>query len=86
MEAVETLGRGRQPNSLYFAVGEINGKLDQLIASLLPRFADLEQVDLDHETRLKSLEVWQARILGGGGVVLFIITSFEVFRVIFPKL
>ena len=77
---LDTLPRGRQPNGLYFTVGEINGKLDQMIASILPQFTLLRETDEGFEVRIGELEKWQARILGGGSVILFIITSFEVIR------
>lgn len=61
---------GRPSNSLHYAVGEISGKLDQLMALLLPQLSD-------HETRIASIEVTQARMIGGGAVIVFVITALE---------
>lgn len=62
--------RGRPSNSLHYAVGEISGKLDQLLVQLLPTLTD-------HETRIGNIEVRQARMLGGGAVIVFLITALE---------
>jgi hypothetical protein len=61
---------GRPSASLHFAVGEMSGKLDNLTALLVPQLAD-------HETRIGALEVWQGRLLGGGAVIVLIITALE---------
>jgi hypothetical protein len=66
----ENASAGRPSNSLHFAVGEISGKLDQLLVTLLPQLTD-------HETRISTVEVRQARMLGGGAVIVFIITALE---------
>lgn len=61
---------GRPSASLHFAVGEMSGKLDQLLLTLLPQLQALD-------TRVSSLETWQGRMLGGGAVIVFIITALE---------
>lgn len=61
---------GRPSTSLHFAVGEMSGKLDQLLLTLLPQLNDIN-------ARLSVVETWQGRMLGGGAVVIFIITALE---------
>lgn len=81
MTALQSSPPGRPSASLHFVVGEMNGKLDQLMASLLPQLQALREADKDHEDRIGKLEVWQARIIGGGGMVVFLISAWEVIRV-----
>lgn len=69
---------GRPSSSLHFVVGEMSGKLDQILLSLNPRLEALERSDTNHDQRITALEVWQGRALGGGGVILFLVTSWEV--------
>lgn len=80
-----TRGGGRPSSTLHYVVGEMNGKLDQLMATLIPQLSALRDTDSDHNRRIQKLEVWQARILGGGAVVLFLITSSEVIRYVILK-
>ena len=67
---------GRPSNSLHYAVGEISGKLDQVIAHLLPRFHSIEEVQASHHERLVGLETfrttWLARSSLLAGVFVFI--------------
>jgi hypothetical protein len=50
-----------------YQLGQIDGKLDQLIAQ-------------DFDGRIASLEQWKARAGGGGAVILFLITAWELLR------
>lgn len=78
---------GRPSNSLHYAVGEISGKLDQVIASLLPQLVELKAGHEALEVRVSQNEKVLARFMGGGAVVIFLITAFEVIRyVILPAL
>lgn len=72
--------RRRPPHSLHYALGEVSGKLDQLLVNLLPRLTNLEQADQMLEGRIDGIEKWQARLIGGGTVVVFLFTGFEVLR------
>lgn len=81
MTALQSSPPGRPSSSLHFVVGEMNGKLDQLMASLLPQLQALREADKSQDERIGRLEVWQARIIGGGGVVVFLISAWEVIRV-----
>lgn len=65
--------RGRQPNALYFKVGEMDGKLDQLLALVIPQLKDFD-------ARISNLEIWQGRLLGGFAVIVFLVGGVEVFR------
>ena len=69
--------RGRPSTSLHFAVGEINGKLDQLLSTLLPQITDLDG-------RVAVVESKVAWATGAGAVIIFLITAWEVIRVVFP--
>lgn len=74
--------RGRPSTSLHYAVGEINGKLDQLIASLIPQ---LNTIVANHdalEVRVGAVERRIAWAWGAGAVVVFAITAWETIRVI----
>lgn len=64
---------GRPSNSLHFIVGEMSGKLDQVLATLL---IDREEVK-DMQGRLTKVERWQMRMIGGGSVIVFLITAVE---------
>ncbi|WP_420381684.1 hypothetical protein [Novosphingobium sp.] len=64
----------------------MNGKLDQLMATLLPQLASLRETDHDHNNRIRKLEVWQGRTLGGGAVIVFLIVPFmEIVRYVILK-
>lgn len=80
-----TRGSGRPSASLHYVVGEMNGKLDQLMAAILPQLASLRETDHDHSQRIQKLEIWQGRMLGGGAVVLFFITSWETLKYVLLK-
>lgn len=78
--AVTSAAPGRPSSSLHYAVGEISGKLDQVIANLLPR---LNEIEANHSTltlRVDGLEKWQARIGGGIAVIVIILGAVEVIR------
>lgn len=72
--------QGRPSSSLHYAVGELSGKLDGILLRLEPRIGSLEAAGeaLDH--RVTDLEVWRGRAVGGGGVILFLFTTYEVWR------
>jgi hypothetical protein len=78
--SVATYPAGRPSSSLHFVVGEMSGKLDQIMASLLPQLQALREADTDHDNRIGALEVWQARLIGGGTLLVFLITSWEIVR------
>ncbi len=78
----ETSSRGRPSNSLHFVVGEMNGKLDQLLASILPQLQALREADSSLETRLVVVERNQWMQLGGAGILIFLVTGWEVIRYI----
>lgn len=73
-------GPGRPSSSLHFVVGEMNGKLDQLMASLMPQLASLVAADDALDVRVAALEVWQGRLLGGMALVVFLVSGWEVVR------
>jgi hypothetical protein len=58
----------------------MNGKLDQLMASLLPQLNALRAADDALDSRVTSLEVWQGRMMGGGAIIIFLVSAFEVIR------
>lgn len=74
---------GRPTNSLHYAVGEVSGKLDQIMALLLPRLSTIEANHAALEVRVGSNERTLARGIGGGAVVVFLITAYEVIRYVF---
>jgi hypothetical protein len=71
---------GRPSSSLHYAVGEINGKLDQLIASLLPQFQALTLADQNLDHRVSTLERGQWLVTGGGVLIVFLFSAYEVVR------
>lgn len=71
---------GRPSNTLHYAVGEISGKLDQVIAHLIPRLSDLETSHAALEVRVGANEKVLARFMGGGAVIVFLISAYEVIR------
>lgn len=73
---------GRPSSSLHFAVGEINGKMDQLIASILPQFTALREADQALDVRVTALEKGQWLVVGGGTLLVFIVSAWEIVRVI----
>jgi hypothetical protein len=81
----QALSVGRPSNSLHFIVGEMSGKLDQVLMALLDdrkaSAGKFEAVD----RRLEVLERWRWRIVGGGSVVVFLLGSVEVFRYVAGK-
>lgn len=64
---------GRPSSSLHFMVGEISGKLDAIIADVVPGQRALE-------ARLGGVErrVWY--VTGASGVVMFVLSSWEIIR------
>jgi hypothetical protein len=78
MNAVTT--GGRPSSSLHFAVGEISGKLDQLLVTFIPEIAQLKQADDALDSRVSIVELKLSRFAGGGLVVLFLIGSWEFVR------
>jgi hypothetical protein len=73
--------RGRPSTSLHFAVGEINGKIDQMIAQLLPQLQALRDADDSLGGRVTSLERGQWLVTGGGVIIVFLVTAWEIIRV-----
>ncbi len=63
---------GRPSSSLHFAVGEMSGKLDQIMATILPQIADLKAMDAALDNRLSTLErdkwVFLGVIAAGGAL------------------
>lgn len=74
---------GRPSTSLHFAVGEISGKLDQLIAALLPQFESLRAADGSLDLRVTALERGQWLVTGGGLIIVFIVSAWEIIRVVY---
>ena len=69
---------GRPSTSLHYAVGEISGKLDQVISSLIPLRGEVEGID----GRVAELEVWRGYINGSLAVISLIITSGLILEVL----
>lgn len=69
---------GRPSASLHFAVGELKGSVEAIRLELMPRLRDLESGHDKHDQRITDLEIWRGRAIGGGGVILFLVTSWEV--------
>jgi hypothetical protein len=70
---IETPSRGRPSSSLHFVVGEMNGKLDQLLTTILPQLTDMDK-------RVTSLEEWRWTSMGAIAIIVFVIGSIEVIR------
>jgi hypothetical protein len=70
--------QGRPSSSLHQAVGEVSGKLDVIMLTVMPQVRELD-------TRVTALESWQWRILGGGAVIGFIFTTYEVWHNVLPR-
>lgn len=77
--------QGRPSSSLHFAMGEVSGKLDQLMVAILPRLEALERADQHLETRIGSLEVWRGRSIGGAAVIVFLLTTWEGVRYVLHR-
>ena len=77
-----TSASGRPSNSLHYAVGEISGKLDQVIAQLVPQLASIETNHGVLSLRVDTLEKWQSRIMGAGGIIIIVLSSVEVIRLV----
>lgn len=82
MTALPTSPPGRPSSSLHFAVGELSGKLDQILGTILPQLAALQSADASLDLRLKSVEVWQARMMGGVVVITGLIGAWELIKFI----
>lgn len=80
MNALTEHPRGRPSSSLHFVVGEMNGKLDQLMASLLPQLQSLREADASLEARVIALERGKWLVVGGGSIVVFLIGAWEIVR------
>lgn len=55
--------RGRPPSNLTLLVGRIDGKLDQIIGTLVPQVSGLDD-------RVQSLEVFRGRVYGAVGTAV----------------
>lgn len=73
---------GRPSSSLHFVVGEINGKMDQLIASLLPQLITINANHEALEVRVDNLEGSIQYVKGGAALLVFIVTAWEIIRVL----
>lgn len=75
---------GRPSSSLHFAVGELSGKVDQILTTILPQLEAERKLreagDAGLDARVTDLEVWRWRAAGGGGVILFLVGSWEVWQ------
>jgi hypothetical protein len=71
---------GRPSSSLHFVVGEMNGKLDQLLTSILPQLNALRLVDEALDSRIYAVELRMSQFMGGGMVIIFLIGAWEFFR------
>lgn len=72
--------QGRPSASLHYAVGELSGKMDQLLLTLLPQLHELKANDEAIGLRVDGVEAKLQWLYGAGAVVVFIITSMEVIR------
>lgn len=77
---------GRPSTTLHYAVGEISGKLDQMMVLLLPRLTELEANHATLDERVGTVEIRLARMAGGGAVIVFLISAYEVIRYVIPHL
>lgn len=77
--ASSTSSPGRPSSSLHFVVGEMNGKLDQLLVTILPQLNQLRLTDEGLDNRLYSVEIKLSRYAGGGMVIIFLIGAWEFF-------
>lgn len=59
----------------------MNGKLDQLMASILPQIQSLQAADTALDIRVVSLERNQWMVIGGLTLIGFIVTAWEIIRV-----
>lgn len=76
---------GRPSNSLHFIVGEMSGKLDQVLMAILDDRKQTNKRFQDVDTRLEVLERWRYRIVGGGSVIIFLLGSVEAVRYVAGK-
>jgi hypothetical protein len=72
----QQLSVGRPSNSLHFVVGEMSGKLDQVLQTLLNDRARVDTL----EGRVGKLEVWRWKIVGGGSLIMVLLGSVEAWR------
>lgn len=63
---------------MVFALGRVDGKLDQLLVQIPSLKADITAIRNDFGNRLVRLEVWQGRMGGAIAVIVFLITALEV--------
>lgn len=76
---------GRPSASLHYAVGELSGKLDMILASVNPRILALEDTAKGMDQRVTTLEQFRWQAIGGGGVILFIVGSWELVRYVIHR-
>lgn len=60
----------------------MNGKLDQLMASLLPQLQGLRDADSALDVRVSALERGQWLVTGGGVLIVFLVSAWEIIRVV----
>jgi hypothetical protein len=56
MTALPTSPAGRPSASLHYAVGELSGKVDQILLTIIPQINDLKAADQSLSNRVTSLE------------------------------
>lgn len=78
-----TIDEAAPTHSVFYVIGEVNGKLDQLITTLLPQLSTLAASDEAILVRVSALENKHSWLVGVGAAVAFIITAWEVIRVVF---
>lgn len=76
--SIET-GPGRPPSSLVFAVGRLDGKVDQILQALPAFNRRLDDIEGD----VVELKLWQARLIGGAIVITFIISAWEIITYVY---
>lgn len=73
---------GRPSNSLHFIVGEMSGKLDQVLTALLDDRERVRKGFAEHDRRLTVLEGWRWKLVGGGSLIVLVLGSTEAWRFI----
>jgi hypothetical protein len=72
---------GRPSNSLHFKVGELSGKIDQVLSTLLEDRRKWEGLDV----RVGSLESFRSQAIGASSIMVLVIGSWEVVRYVWSK-
>lgn len=67
---------GRPSNTLHFLVGEMSGKLDQVLSTLLTDRARVDSL----EGRVTTVERWQWKVIGGGSIIVLLLGTAEVWQ------